>query len=411
MRSIQGLVITAVIFMVLCINSGYAAAQDADMPDEETGAGDILSWELPGTGAGPLVIEPLNGKIWTFFHQSGNLVALDPDDGTVLIDVPLTIRPTALAFCRFGTGLYLVGEPLDDQIIDRGILQIIDQSNGKVLKEFELDGACNAVYSKYSGTIYIASGMQYAYEGIIYKLSMNFDESGEIILEIESQASCGKIPWAIAERDGTLYVTDLELQWSAQADGTMGPPYGAWVWAYDADTLELLDKSWVGINPSRLAESDTGILVACSGSKQGEGNLMEPAFSFITGPGESEPIFIGTAGVGDFATSPTGSFAFAILSDWGPPATWSFVNTYRSMTGGNFPDTMRWVFTSDLAIIDLAGEGAVFTSRIENLTDSYFRDVAISLDGVNIYALQGEPEELIIIPVEMLLDEAPMDGP
>lgn len=364
----------------------------------------ILSWDLPGVGAGPVAVNPSDGTLWTFFHQTGNLVSLDPVDGSVLIDVPLTIRPTALDFCEFGMGLYLVGEPLDDQIIDRGVVQAINSATGEVAAEIELEGACNAVYSKDFGTVYVACGMQYAYEGTLYKLSVDFDEEENLVIEIESKVSCGKIPWSIASRGGVIYVTDLELQWTAQPDGTMGPPYGAWVWAYDEGTLDYIDKSWVGINPSKLVESGAGILVACSGSKQGEGSLIEPAFSLITEPGESDPFFIGTAGAGDLDVSPDGVFAVAVLSDWGPPAAWSFMSSLPDSVHGTFPDLKRWVFTPDLAVINL-DDGGISASRIENISDSYLRSVAFSLDGEYIYALQGEPEKLLRIPVEMIQTE------
>lgn len=362
---------------------------------------EIQAWDLPGSGAGPIVVSPADGTIWTFFHQTGNLVALNPADGSVLIDVPLTIRPTAMDFCQYGMGLYLVGEPLDDQIIDQGIVQAIDASTGEVIAEIELEGACNAVYTKDFETVYVACGMQYGYEGTLYKLAVDFGDDDNMTINVEYQTSCGKIPWSIASYDGKIYVTDLELQWTAQPDGTMGPPYGAYVWAYDETTLELLGKSWVGINPSKLAESNVGILVACSGSKQSEGDLIEPAFSVISAPGESDPYFIGTAGAGDIAVSTDGIFAVATLSDWGPPAPGSLMSTIPGSISGYYPNPRRWVFTSDLAVIDLTSD-EITATRLEGVAESYMRSVAFSLDGKNIYAMQGEPEKLLVIPVEML---------
>lgn len=404
MRSIRANAIFLSLILTLCLPSISSIAQEEGMEDASASP-EIQTWDLPGSGAGPIVVSPADGSIWTFFHQTGNLVALDPSDGAVLIDVPLTIRPTALDFCQYGMGLFLVGEPLDDQIIDRGVVQAIDASNGDIVAELELVGACNAVYTRDFETVYVACGMQYGYEGILYKLAVEFDDEGSLTMHVEYQTSCGKIPWSIASFNGAIYVTDLELQWTAQPNGTMGPPYGALVWAYDEDTLELLDKSWVGINPSKLAEFDDGILVACSGSKQGEGNLIEPAFSIISDPGESDPYFVGTAGVGDIAVALDGEFAVGTLSDWGPPAQGSVMSNIEGILHGDYPDARRWVFTSDLALIDLTAENRVSATRLEGISESYLRDIAFSLDGEYIYALQGEPEKFLLIPIEIIIGD------
>lgn len=364
-------------------------------------AEEVGSWTLPGEGAGPLVVNPVDGSLWTFFHQTGNLVALDTSDGSVRLDVPLTIRPTSLAFSADGRFAYLVGEPLDDQIIDRGLVQVISAADGRVIAELAMEGACNAVHVAESGAIYVACGMQYAYQGTVYKLAVNTDNTGRISLAVENQAACGKIPWAVATFEGNLYVTDLELQWTSQPDGSMGPPYGSWVWIYDAETLEFIDRSWVGINPSRLAMSGSGMLVACSGSKQGGDAWAEPALSLLRSPGESEPILIGESGASDLAVSPDGSWAVASLADWGPPAEGSAMSFFHQANPRRFPEARRWNYTGDIAIVATA-DGEPQVQRVTVLSDLFVRAVAISADGNTVYALQGDPERILAIPVELL---------
>ena len=162
--------ISFTVLMITVLFSFPALGQEIDYePSPE-----MDTWELPGAGAGPLVVNPADGSLWTFLHQSGNLVALDTSDGSVILDVPLTIRPTALAFSPDGSMAFLSGESLDDQIINTGLVQMIDTSDGSVLAEIELEGACNTVYAADNETLYAACGMQYAYEGIIYRLSWNW---------------------------------------------------------------------------------------------------------------------------------------------------------------------------------------------------------------------------------------------
>jgi hypothetical protein len=398
------------------------------------------SWTLPGDGASTLVVNPADGSVWTFLHQTGNLVALDPSDGSVMVDAALAMRPSAMAFTPDGEYALLVGEPLGDQIIDQGLVHLIDPSDGAVVAELELEGSCNAVYAADDGSIYVATGMQYGYQGTVYRLAMNFDEEGAITLDVEEDAACGKIPWAIISFDGVLYVTDLELQWGEQPDGTMGPPYGAWVWEYDAQTLAFIDKSWVGINPSRMVATESGVLVACSGSKIGSEEWMEPALSLIAGTGESDPIFIGTSGASDLDVSPDGTWAVATLADWGPPAEGSAMSMYQHAVPGAFPEARRWVYTGKMALVefptggmesDMEGEmesdieggiesdmeggmesdmeGGMESSDDINpivtdiLPDEFLRAVAISSDGTTIYALAEQPERIIVIPVSDLM--------
>jgi hypothetical protein len=372
---------------------------------------EIESWPLPGTGAGSLATNPADGSIWVFFHQTKNLVSLDSADGSVMLDIPLTLSPTSMAFSPDGRCVFVVGEPLDDQIIDRGVVVAMDASNGQILAELTLEGACNAVYVAPDRMIYVATGMQYAYQGTVYKLEYGLgasdaenesqSEPGEPVLKIVSEAECGKIPWAITEYEGRLYVTDLELQWTEQPDGSMGPPYGAWVWVYDAGTLDFVDREWVGINPNRLRNTTAGVLVACSGSKQSEGSGAEPTLSLIRGPGEVAAIRIGSAGASDLASAPDGSWAVVTLADWAPPAAESRIADLRQLAPERFPEQRRWAYTGDVALITFE-DGEAAARRIPVLTTGYLRAVAISADGGRLYAIQSEPERIIAIPVSML---------
>jgi len=362
----------------------------------------IEYWTLPGEGAGPLVVNDGNGTLWTFFHQTGNLVALSAADGSALLDVPMSISPTALAFTPDWSLGFLAGEPLDDQIIDVGVVQAIDATSGVVLGEIELEGSCNAVCAADGGILYAACGMQYGYEGTIYRLSWKTAANGAIAFAVETQATCGKVPWAIALYDNTLYVTDLELQWTAQPDGTMGPPYGSWVWEYDPESLELNDRSWVGINPSRLGVTEFGVLAGCSGSKQSEGEMVEPSLSLIGGPGGTEPIVIGTTGASDLAVAPDGTWAVVSLSDWASAPPWSAAALLQNLKPGTSSQAMRWVYTGDLAYVAFE-DGKPVAQRTQLFTDSFIRAVAVSTDGTRIYALQSEPERIAVIPVDMIM--------
>jgi len=354
------------------------------------------TWTLPGSGGSTIAVNPVDGAIWLFLHQSGNLVSLDPSDGSTVIDVPLTMRPTAIDFTPDGTMAVMVGEPMDDQVIDIGLIQAIDTSDGSVISEFEVEGACNAVLLSSNNILYVACGMQYAYQGTVYKVLFGFDEMGILSWGIDTQADCGKIPWGIAEHDGILYVTDLELQWTAQADGSEGPPYGAYVWEYDLETLEFENASWVGINPDRLVVTEYGVVAACSGNKMGEGDLLEPALSIIDEPGGSVPIHIGTTGASDIVADPEGLWMIASLADWGPPAPWSAMATMQSQFPGQFPEAQRWMYTGELAVIRLDGEEVEVTTQ-DVLGETIFRAMAISADGTKIYALTGNPEQIIIL--------------
>jgi len=359
--------------------------------------------ELPGRGAGTIAVHPVDGSIWAFMHQTGALVAVDPSDGSVLLESPLNLRPTAMEFSPDGEYVYIVGEPLSDQVYDRGKLVGINTADGSTVIDMELDGACNAVHIGDSA-VYVACGMQYAYEGTVYRLTP--DEIDNNLL-IDASASCGKIPWAIAELDGILYVTDLELQWTMQADGSMGPPYGSYVWAYHADNLELIDKTWVGLNPCKLGVLGSGVMAACSGSKQTDLRL-EPALSYIRSPGESEPVFIDTSGASDLDVSPDGTWAAVTLADWGPPAAFSGMSVIQHYAPGTLDDVRRWIFTGDIGVISMEN-GSIITERYRISDESYFRAVEISLDGTSVYALLGETDEVMIIPVEYLVG-LPVDG-
>ncbi len=367
---------------------------------------EVEFWDLPGIGASSLAVNPSDGTIWAFFHQTRNLAALDPSDGEVLIDVPLTISPTAMAFSPNGRVVFLVGEPIGDMIISAGIVQAIDASDGSLLAQLEMEGACSALYVSEKGTIWVAAGLQYAYQGQVYELSFGESEAEEeeagYEFEIVAQAACGKIPWAITERDGKLYVNDLELQWTTQPDGSMGPPYGAWVWVYEAETLEPLGQEWVGVNPDRLANTRAGVLVGCSGSKQTE-DAYEPALALIRSPGDTDLIYVGTAGASDIAASPDGSWAVATLADWGPPNPWSGVVSLEENLAGIIPEARRWLYTGDVELLYF-DNGEVWTYRVTVIAseESYLRAIAISRRGSVLYALQAEPERLLVVPLELL---------
>ncbi len=361
------------------------------------------TWTIPGSGSSMLSVNPADGTIWLFMHQSENLAALDPTDGSTIFDVPLTMRPTAIDFTPDGSMAFLVGEPLGDQIINTGLIQAIDTADGAVIMEFEFEGACNAVLVTDDHVLYTACGMQYGYQGVVYKVLYGFDEDGILSLGIDTQADCGKIPWGIAAYDGILYVTDLELQWTLQTDGYQGPPYGAYVWEYDLETLEYENASWVGINPNQLVVTSYGVVAACSGNKLGEGDLLEPALSIIEEPGASVPVFIGTTGASDLISGPDGQWMIASLADWGPPAPWSAMATMQTQFPGHFPEAQRWMYTGELAVLNLSGDHVDVTRHVI-LNETFFRALAISIDGSKIYALTGNPEQIIVFDTADLVN-------
>jgi len=388
--------VTYVVLCYICILA-LSLPVGAQEPSFET-------WTIPGGGASLLRVNPGDGSVWTICHQSGNIVALDGTDGSAMLDLPFTMRPTALDFTPDGAVIFVVGEPSNDQVITEGVIQALDTSSGAVLGELGVEGACNAAYCGDDGVLFVACGMQYAYQGILYRIAWRETEDGGIAMEVVTQAECGKIPWAIAEFDGNLYVTDLELQWTAQADGSEGPPYGSYVWSYDAVTLGFLDRSWVGINPNRLGVTSGGVLAACSGSKQTEGDVAEPTLSLIEAPGESEPVYLGSTGASDLAVDSGGELAVATLADWGPPAPWSAMAVIQNYMPGSFDDAHRWLYTGDIGIFRLV-DGEIISERMEVLEEGYFRAVAIALDGSVIYALKGESDLIYMIPIEGLISE------
>jgi len=356
----------------------------------------VGTWDLPGAGAGNIFVNPSDGSIWTFLHQTASIVALDGITGDILINTQLDLRPTALDFAPDGSVIFIVGEPLDDQTIDVGIIQALNPVDGTVIAEVTVEGACSSVHAADNSIIYAASGMQYAYQGTVYRL--NWDAEGEE-LNVEANADCGKIPWAIVSDNEILYVTDLELQWSARSDGSMGPPFGSWVWEYNAETLEFLDKSWVGINPNRLEIVQTGVLVGCSGSKQSEGDESEPALNLIMDLGDADEIFIGTSGASDLAVTSDGNYAVVTLADWGPPANTSGVGFYTTFINPDgFPEAKRWVFTGDIAFVDFTGDDIDF-KRFNIVKETFLRSVAISPDGKTVYVLQDEPEKILAVKI------------
>jgi len=388
-----GALLTA-IFLLLLLNPAYAQEEPATATPGLIVPQIIGTWDLPGSGAGKLCVNPSDGSVWTFLHQSGELVALNGTTGEVILSVALELRPTALCFAPDGSVVYLVGEPLDDQTINEGIIQAVDPVTGQVISETKVEGACNAVYAADKGILYVASGMQYAYQGTVYKLQW---DSVSRSITVEAETDCGKIPWAIAVHDDVLFVTDLELQWTAQADGTMGPPYGSWVWEYNAGTLEFLNRSWVGINPNRLGIVNGGVLVGCSGSKQSIGDAFEPTLNLIGAVGESTDIFIGSTGASDLDVAADGSFAVVTLADWSPPVVTSGVGLYTALVNPEgFPEAKRWIYTGDVAVVDFTGDEPV-TERYNIVTDKYLRSVALSPDGKTLYVLQDEPEKILAV--------------
>ncbi|HDS29722.1 MAG TPA: hypothetical protein ENN67_01625 [Firmicutes bacterium] len=391
------------LFLTLLIFSPVFGQEIPDEPPPENEIEGMTAWELPGTGAGPVYVSPIDGTIWVFFHQTRNLVKIDGSTGDVLLNQELSISPTALAFSTCGSMVYLVGEPIEDQIIDIGIIQVLDKSDGAVMHEMELEGACNAVYVSDGEVVWVVTGMQYAYQGNIFRLewSQTGTSMNDRKLTVVNRADCGKIPWSIAESGGKLYVTDLELQWTMQPDGLMGPPYGAWVWVYNPETLEMLERIWVGINPNRLAVSNFGVITGCSGSKQSSGIFMEPAAVVIQPDTDPEFVHIGSAGASDIAVAPDGSWAVATLSDWGEPDWSSSVYLLQQINPWAIPEIRKWIFTGDLAVLKMEN-GEISAHRMPIVHDSYLRSVAISPDGSRIYAIQDNPEKLLVIPVELL---------
>ena len=408
----------------------------------------VMTWTLPGTGAGALVVNPVDGSLWTFLHQTHNLVALDGETGSVILDVPIDLSPTEMAFAPDGSTGFIVGEPMSDQIIAAGIIEAFDPATGGKIAQMELEGAGNAVCATSDGSIYVAAGMQYAYQGTVYKLS--WDKSRKTFA-IVGQADTGKLPWALAVFKGNLYVTDQELQWTAQPDGSEGPPYGAWVWVYEASTLSLVDKIWVGINPTRFAVTKSGLLVACSGSKQTEG-LYEPALVLLRTPdaADSEYIFVDNYGASDIAGPKEANWAIASLASWMPAPSGSQASLWHQALSSMVPEARRWVDTGSVAIIDLdelerldtaqagdaessektdqgstgdagqsddSGTGgtveegqpqvAGFMPQAVNVIDgAVLREIAVSLDGSLMYAIAKNvtdgTESLIVVPVDLI---------
>jgi hypothetical protein len=398
--------VTLTVFLAL-ISVPVFAQEAGDVEQEPL----YETWTLPGAGAGALVVNGADGSVWTFLHQTRNLAALNGVDGTVMVDVPLDLSPTSLAFSRDGSVGFIVGEPMSDQIISQGIVEAFDPKTGARIAQMEMEGSANAVYVGPDEAIYVAAGMQYGYPGSVYKLSW---DAGKKTLSVVDQVETGKLPWALAVYDGNLYVTDLELQWTAQADGSVGPPYGCWVWVYEAEALEPEGKIWVGVNPTVLAQTEDGVLVACSGSKQSEG-LYEPAAVLMKGPDQSnsEFVFVGSSGVTDLAVSHSGDWALATLSDFIPAPPFS-VTSQLSQALPGLPEARRWVYTGELAMIRMSelesapeGENPNLNERATIVEDAHLRFIALSPDSATLYALRVEnesgAESVIVIPVDKLM--------
>ena len=426
--------------LIFCFSLGVYGEEEVS----EDGGGKVKEWKLPGQGAGPIVVNPYDGSLWLCLHQTWNLVAIDGSGGSVILNVPfnlkkreehhldssgmriprvpLEITPTSLGFTSDGSVGFIVGEPLSEGSIATGVVQVFDPKTGEKIGELEVEGACNAVFVEGKEDVYIACGMQYGYPGLVYKL--RWDGVGKS-LKVMGRAETGKIPWALTVYEGNLYVTDLELQWTAQADGSMGPPYGAWVWVYDAGTLEFKNKVWVGINPSVLVRIPQGVLVGCSGSKQTEGRY-EPALVYLRGPeaSESEYVFIGSAGASDVAASADGRCVLVSLADFAPAPPFSQIAQWSELLRGAVPEARRWVYTGKMALIDVSrlsedveegdGEGGneYVPEAIEVVRGGHIRRVAMSSDGSVVYALvvndaSGE-EMLISFPFDVLLEGKPL---
>jgi hypothetical protein len=406
--------LATLIFFMAFVSIPVFAQEASDTGEEPL----YRTWSLPGAGAGALIVNSADGSIWTFMHQTHNLVALDGNDGAVLLDIPLDLSPTSLAFAPAAAGSvgFIVGEPMSDQIISQGVIEAFDTKTGGKIAQLELDGACNAVYIAADGAVYVATGMQYGYPGKVYRLSW---DPVTKTFSVEAEVETGKIPWALTVYDGNLYVTDLELQWTAQPDGSVGPPYGCWVWVYEVKELVPEGKIWVGINPTDLAGTRDGVLVACSGSKQTQG-LYEPAVVLLKSPdpSASEFVFIGTCGVTDIAVPDSadfmGDWALATLADFIPAPSFSAVSQLSQALPG-FPQPMRWVFTGELALIEMSrlqdapeGENPNLTLRINIVDEAHLRWIALSPDASTLYALRVEnetaEESVLAIPVADLMN-------
>ena len=372
---------------------------------------ELSSFDLPGTGASRMIVNPVDGSILTFFHQTHTVASINGSDGSTIFNVPIDLSPTAAAFSPDGKVFFLIGEPSNDQTIDIGIIQAFDSSSGKKMCEFQVEGACNAVYAAENGILYVASGMQYAYQGKVYEIEWQLSkDGGSLTMELLKDADCGKIPWAIIKNSDRLYVTDLELQWTAQADGTMGPPYGGLVWVYDADTLENISKEWVGINPDRMVNIGGGVLVGCSGSKQTLDGDIEPAFSFIKPENETVPLPIGTTGATDLAVIPDGSFAVAVLADWGPAPPDTAMGMIHMLNPEKYPEPRKWIYTGDICVVS-ATDDEIKTRRVTVSEDNYFRSIAISPDGETIYLLDGEADRVWVLPFSEIEQPEEMPEP
>jgi hypothetical protein len=391
----------------------------------------VNTWQLPGKGAGPLVVNPANGLIWTFFHQTHELAAINGKTGEVAIKVPIKLAPTAIAFSADGKTGFIVGEPTGDQIIAAGLIQAFDSANGKIIGELELEGAATAVCVADPETLFVATGMQYEYAGIVYKIIWDISDR---TLKIDGNVTVGKLPWAVDVYNGNLYVTDSELQWTAQPDGSEGAPWGGWVWIFEMPSLQFVNKIWVGINPSNFAITKSGLLVGCSGRKQSEGQY-EPAAVLLRNAdaNDSEYIFTGTSGTCDLASIPSSNWAIAALVDFSSTMSGRGISAARQVFGDKIPEAKRWVYTGDVALIDLDAlaklksekekpgsgiapeegtepEKTIFQEIApESITltkNGYIRNVALSTDGKFLYALRidekDESESILVVPVESL---------
>ena len=213
-----------------------------------------------------------------------------------------------------------------------------------------------------------------------------------------------------------------------------GSPYGAWVWIYEASTLKPMGKIWVGVNPTKLALTKSGVLVACSGSKQTEG-LYEPTAVLLrsTDAADSDYIFVDSGGATDIAADSNENWAIVALADWKPGAPNSAAERLHNMFPNDLPEAKRWVYTGKVAFVDLdelnkikaaskanpqsssAGTGApegsspnpdFKPSPIEIVQNGFFRDIALSPDGTKMYAVLvkdvDNSESLIVVPVDYL---------
>lgn len=397
-------------FLIITIFLSFLANPVLSMElSKDSKEAEFQRWALPSWGADPLVMSPKGDLLWTLLRESHELISINCSDGSIVSRVELDLTPVALTFAPDGSVGFVVGEAEIDRVMTTGIIEAFDPSNGRKLARLEVNSICNAVCAAPGGKVFVAAGTQYGYPGTVYMCQWNHRDSS---LKLEAEAIAGKIPWAIAVFRGNLYVADSELQWTLQPDGSQGPPYGMWIWVYEADTLEPAGKIWVGIQPKAIACLNSGILVACSGSKLTQGQ-NEPTLVFIKSPDpeESRYIFIDSTGATSVASPKSGDWAIVTLADWTPepspgPSISSMLNKYLSQYISEIaPDLRRWVYTGDIGFVDIA-KNKITTSRVHLADDAYLRSVTVSPDGKTAYFLevheQDRKEYILAVPVELL---------